>query len=146
MKTKNKSPKTPAKVHTDPWKKYAALKRAAPKPPTGEAGPLSTGARTPPSPAPAPSLESDAQAAIGEATRANPPRQWDQPGGPAAPLGEATDNPPSRVDRADRKFSSAELAQIAKDARDAIAKGAPRAKVEQRLKENGIDPAGVLHG
>lgn len=141
-----KKAKTPKKVHTNPWALYRALKApgSAPKLPAAP----ETGA-TPAKRTPAPTLEGDAQAALLEATRANPPRQWDQPGGPAAPvvpMGAGSSNPPSPVDRADRTFSAKELAWIAKDAKNAIAQGAPRAKVAQRLKENGLDPEGVLNG
>jgi hypothetical protein len=153
--------KTPVKVHTDPWKKYGALKRVASKAgasaikppvaksPTVAPGSLGAGSGTPPAPPPANTLEMDAQAAIAGATRANPPKQWDQPGGPSAPVapvGEALGNPPTPVDRANRKFSPKELAQIKVDARGALAKGAPRDKVGQRLRDNGLDPEGVLNG
>lgn len=148
MKTK----KAPKKVHTNPWALYGALKSpgsaqklpAAPEP--GAPAPSKEARSSPP---PAPSLEKDATAALSEATRANPPKQWDQPGGPPAPVaaqGAGSKNPPSTVDRADRPFSAQELARVSRDARAAITKGAPRAAVEKRLKENGLDPKAVLNG
>jgi|WetSurMetagenome_2_1015567.scaffolds.fasta_scaffold00224_42 hypothetical protein len=150
MKTA-KAKKAPKKIHTDPWALYGALKApgSVPKLP----GATGTGAtpvkKNPLDASPSPTLGKDAEAALLEAARANPPRQWDQAGGPSAPvlpMGEGSANPPSRVDRADRTFSPKELAQIAKDAHNAVAQGAPRAKVAQRLKENGLDPEGVLNG
>jgi|WetSurMetagenome_2_1015567.scaffolds.fasta_scaffold02576_3 hypothetical protein len=127
------APETKAAAKAEP--KAEAATDVAPVPQTA----------TPPSPPPAANLEGDAQASLSEAVKANPPKQWDQPGGPPAPgpTGNEDSNPPSLPSKADRRFSSKEITQIMKDAKDAIAKGAPRDKVAQRLRENGIDPAGL---
>lgn len=152
MKTVKKAKaKALKKTHTDPWALYGALKAPGPVPklPSATGSGAAPIKKNPMAGGPSPTLAGDAQAALLEATRADPPRQWDQPGGPAAPvapMGKGSLNPPSRVDRADRAFTAKELARIAADAKDAIAQGAPRAKVAQRLKEHGLDPEGVLNG
>jgi hypothetical protein len=149
--TKKAKAKALKKTHTDPWTLYGALKAPVPVPKLPSA--TGTGAapvrKNPLGGSPAPTLAGDSQAALLEATRADPPRQWNQPGGPSAPvtpMGGPSANPPSRVDHADRAFTAKELAQIAKDAKDAIAQGAPRDKVAQRIKAHGIDPEGMLNG